>query len=136
MRPKKKIVRLRHRHPLMSNADIGRKVGVSRSYVFNVLKKHDLITNVPHMLTIKHCLICEKVMNGKKISATCSPQCRFLYNRIKVTCSYCTVDFYLRRSEISQRYARGHRNIYCSRLCYNRSRRDVETTKSRKYGEF
>lgn len=124
MRPKKKIVRLRNQHPLMSNAEIGRKVGVSRSYVYNILKKNDLVTNVPRKLTIKHCTVCGIVMKGKKLSLTCSQRCRFLHNRIKVECSYCTVEFYLRRSEVSQRYKRGYKNIYCSRLCYNRGRRD------------
>jgi len=125
MRAKKKVVRLRNQHPLMSNAEIGRKIGVSRAYVFNVLKKNDLVTNVPHKLDILYCVICGNVMKGKRFSLTCSPRCRFLYNRIKVKCSYCTVEFYLRRSEISQRYKRGYKNIYCSRLCYNRGRRDV-----------
>ena len=72
MRPKKKIIRLRNQHPLMSNAEIGRKVGVSRSYVYNILKKNDLVTNVPRKLTIKHCTICGNVMKGKKLSLTCS----------------------------------------------------------------
>ena len=124
MRAKKKIVRLRNQHPLMSNADIGRKIGVSRAYVFNVLKANDLVTNVPHKLHIKHCAICGNVMNNRLPSLTCSRHCRFLYNRIKVECSYCTVEFYLRRSEISQRYGRGHKNIYCSRSCYDRARRN------------
>jgi len=124
MRPKKKIVRLRNQHPLMSNAEIGRKVGVSRSYVHTILKKNDLVTNVPRTLTIKHCVLCGNVMKGKKLSLTCSQRCRFLYNRIKVECSYCTVEFYLRRSEVSQRYKRGYKNIYCSRLCYNRGQRN------------
>jgi predicted nucleic acid-binding Zn ribbon protein len=125
MRAKKKIVRLRHQQPLMSNAEIGRKVGVSRSYVADILKKNDLVTNVPHQLYIKHCAICGNVMNKRRPSLTCSQHCRFLYNRIKVECAYCTVEFYLRRSEVVQRYKRGYRNIHCSRLCYNRSRRDV-----------
>ena len=124
MRAKKKIVRLRNQHPLMSNADIGRKVGVSRAYVFTILKSNDLVTNVPHKLHIKHCVICGNVMNNRLPSLTCSRHCRFLYNRIKVECSYCTVEFYLKRSEVSQRHGRGHKNIYCSRLCYNRGRRN------------
>ncbi len=125
MRAKKKIVRLRNQHPLMSNAEIGRKIGVSRAYVSTVLKKNNLVTNVPHKLNIKYCEICGSVMNSRKPSLTCSPHCRFLYNRIKVECSYCTVEFYLRCSEVSQRYKRGYKNIYCSRLCYTRGRRDV-----------
>lgn len=125
MRAKKKVVRLRNQHPLMSNAEIGRKIGVSRAYVSTVLKKNNLVTNVPHKLNIKYCEICGSVMNSRKPSLTCSPHCRFLYNRIKVECSYCTVEFYLRRSEVSQRYKRGYKNIYCSRLCYTRGRRDV-----------
>ena len=125
MRAKKKIVRLRHQQPLMSNAEIGREVGVSRSYVADILKKNDLVTNVPHQLYIKHCAICGNVMNKRRLSLTCSQHCRFLYGRIKVECSYCTVEFYLRRSEVVQRYKRGYKNIHCSRLCYTRGRRDV-----------
>ena len=129
MKPKNKIVRLRNKYPLMSNADIGREVGVSRVYVFSILKKNDLITKVPLKKHVKYCDICGDVMNNHRASPTCSPHCRFLYNRIKVTCSYCTVDFYLRRSEVTQRYDRGYKNIYCSRICYNKSQKDVRVAR-------
>ena len=129
MKPKNKIVRLRNKYPLMSNADIGREVGVSRVYVFSILKKNDLITKVPLKKHVKYCDICGDVMNNHRASPTCSPHCRFLYNRIRVTCSYCTVDFYLRRSEVTQRYNRGHKNIYCSRGCYNKSQKDVRVAR-------
>ena len=54
MKPKNKIVRLRNKYPLMSNAEIGREIGVSRVYVYNILKKNDLITNVPRKNKVKY----------------------------------------------------------------------------------
>ena len=58
MKAKNKIVRLRHKNPLMSNAEIGRQVGVSRDYVGDILKKNGLVTKVPHKSYIKYCDIC------------------------------------------------------------------------------
>ena len=127
MKPKNKIVRLRNKYPLMSNAEIGREIGVSRVYVYNILKKNDLITNVPRKTKVKYCDICGNTMNNRRKSSTCSPHCRFLYNRIRVTCSFCTIDFYLRRSEVEQRYKRGYKNIYCSRICYYKGQKDIKS---------
>ena len=128
MKPKNKIIRLRNKYPLMSNAEIGREIGVSRVYVYSILKKNNLVTNVPRKKHVQYCEICGNVMDHKKVNPTCSPHCRFLYNRIRVTCSYCTVEFYLRRSEVVQRYRRGYKNIYCSRGCYNKSQKDINLT--------
>ena len=104
MKAKNKIVRLRHKYPLMSNAEIGRQIGVSRNYVREVLQKNDLITRVPIKKHTKYCEICSIPIPTWKKYPVCSSKCRFLYFRIKVTCSYCTSDFYLMRGEVAQRY--------------------------------
>ena len=59
---------------------------------------------------------------GKR--TVCSPDCHFKYYRIPVTCSFCHVGFYLKRSEVAQRYKRRYNRIHCSRICYNKDRRD------------
>ena len=124
MKPKNKIVRLRNKYPLMSNAEIGRQVGVSRDYVGDILKKNGLVTNVPRQTFKKHCDICGNLISKWRRIPVCSSRCRFLYFRIRVTCSYCKVDFHLKRGEVAQRYRRGYNNIYCSRSCYDRYRRE------------
>lgn len=124
MKPKNKIVRLRNKYPLMSNAEIGRQVGVSRDYVGDILKKNNLITRVPHKPHIKYCEICGNPRDKWRRFPVCSPKCRFLYFRIRVTCSYCKIDFYLKRGEIAQRHRRGYNNIYCSQSCFRRYRRE------------
>ena len=123
MKAKNKIVRLRHRFPLMSNAEIGRKIGVSRNYVREVLQKNHLITRVPRKIHTKYCEICGIPIPIWKRNPVCSSKCRFLYFRIRVTCTYCRVDFYLKRGELSQRYRRGYNNIYCSQSCFRKQRR-------------
>ena len=118
MKAKNRIVRLRHKNPLMSNAEIGRQVGVSRDYVGDILKKNGLVTKVPRTPHIKYCDICGNPRANKRLTPVCSPRCRFLYFRVRVTCSYCKVDFYLKRGEVAQRYRRGYNNIHCSKKCF------------------
>ena len=125
MKPKNKIIRLKTKYPLMPNAEIGEQVGVSRGYVYKVLRNNNLNTIVPKKRKVKYCEICGKVMDIRKVRPVCSNPCRFLYYRIRVTCSYCTIDFYLKRGEVVQRYKRGYNNIYCSRSCYNKGQRKV-----------
>lgn len=124
MRAKNRIIRLRHKNPLMSNAEIGRQIGVSRDYVGDILKKNGLVTRVPHKPYVKYCDICGNPRAKQRRIPVCSSRCRFLYFRIRVTCSYCKIDFYLKRGEVVQRYRRGYNNIYCSQKCHTRKRYD------------
>ena len=124
MKAKNKIIRLRHRHPLMSNAEIGRKIGVSRNYVRKVLQKNHLITKVPRKTPTKYCDICGIPIPAGRKNPVCSSKCHFLYFRIKVTCTYCKINFYLKRGEVAQRYKRGYNNIYCSQSCYRRQKKE------------
>ena len=80
MKPKNKIVRLRNKYPLMSNAEIGREIGVSRVYVYNILKKNDLITNVPRKNKVKYCILINLV-NSYNLSP-------FIYNFSKFVIAY------------------------------------------------
>ena len=124
MKAKNRIVRLRNKYPLMSNAEIGRQIGVSRDYVGDILKKNGLVTRVPHKAYVEYCDICGNPRSKGRRIPVCSPRCRFFYFRIRVTCSYCKVDFYLKRGEIAQRYRRGYNNIHCSQKCFIRKRHE------------
>ena len=118
-----KILQLRNENPLMNSVEIGKTVGVSKQYVHKILKKEGLVTYVPKRKTIYKCKLCDNVLpKGKR--TVCSPECHFKYYRIPVTCSFCHVGFYLKRSEVAQRYKRRYNRIHCSRTCYNKDRRD------------
>ena len=118
------ILQCLQKNARLSNAEIGRQVGVSRDYVGDILKKNGLVTKVPHKFYMKYCDICGNPRAKWLRTPVCSSRCRFLYFRIRVTCSYCKIDFYLKRGEVAQRYRRGYNSIYCSRKCFRRKRNE------------
>ena len=122
MGSKDKIIQLRTENPLMNSVEIGTEVGVSKQYVHKILRKEGLHTSVPKKKRFNRCKQCNEPV--KPSVNICSGTCHFNYYRIKVTCSFCHVDFYLQRSEVTQRYKRGYNNIYCSKPCYYKGRKD------------
>ena len=118
----RRIRQLRLENPLMNLVDIGAELGVSKQYVHKILKKADLHTGVPKKKKIYRCVVCHEAILKK--AKLCSGQCRFKYYRIQVACSFCHVDFYLKRSVVTQRHREGYKYIYCSRNCRNRGVRD------------
>ena len=123
MGSKDRIIKLRNETPLMNSVEIGKLVGVSKQYVHKILKKEGLVTYVPKRKTIYKCKLSDTVL-AKCKRTVCSSECHFKYYRIPVTCSFCHVGFYLKRSEVAQRYKRRYNRIHCSRTCYNKDRRD------------
>ena len=117
------IIQLRKDNPLMTSPEIGKVVGgVSKQYVHKILRKADLNTYVPKRRQIKRCLVCNDPTPNK--TKTCPGLCHFQYYRIKVTCAFCHIEFYLARAQVIQRYRRHYKNIYCSRKCVYRGMRD------------
>ena len=124
MKPKKKILRLRKKYPLLPSADIAKTVGVSRQYVHSVLKKNELITKVPRSKKdLRTCKNCDNIHEYKR--KFCSDGCRFQYTNILVECSFCHVEFYRKRHVLLKNYRYGCKNIYCSRSCTYRGWRDT-----------
>ena len=122
MKSRNKIIRWRRKYPLMRPIVMARKLGVSRQYVHTILKKYDLPTSAPPQRTIRHCPICSGIVpTGAKV---CPGRCRYEYTNIKVTCNFCQYKFLRKRWDIIGGYRRGYQNIYCSRTCYYKSRRD------------
>ena len=117
------IIQLRKDCPLMNSVKIGKEVGgVSKQYVHKILKKMGLNTNVPRQKQIKRCLVCNDPTPNK--TKVCPGKCHFQYYKVKVTCTFCHLAFYLTRGEIIQRHRRHYTNIYCSRKCLYRGMRD------------
>jgi len=117
------ILRLRKKNPLMNSVEIAKKVGVSKQYVHSILKKNDLVTNVPkskkHLQTCWHCDIIHIYKRR-----FCSKECHFKYSNILVECSFCHVQFYRKRSQLKRNYRYGYKQIYCSHSCLYKGRRD------------
>ena len=122
MKPKNKIVRLRKKFPLLPSNQIAKQVGGSRQYVSTVLQKRDLPTSAPKNKKLKECLFCKELHSKKQ--RFCSSECRFKYNQIEVTCTFCHIQFYRARHVIDNRVRAGYNRIYCSRKCYYRGQRD------------
>ena len=123
MSSKEQIIQLRTENPLMNSVEIGTEVGVSKQYVHKILRKEGLHTSVPKRKKFNRCKQCNEPV-GPRVNI-CSGSCHFLYYRIKVTCSFCHEDFYLKRSEVIQRHRRKYKNIYCSKPCSDKGRKDA-----------
>ena len=122
MKPKNKILRLRKKFPLLPSNQIAQQVGVSRQYVSTILQKNELSTSTPRIKKLKECLRCRELHSNRQ--RFCSSDCRFKYNQIWVTCSFCHVEFYRARHVIDNRQRAGYNKIYCGRQCYYRGQRD------------
>ena len=123
MKPKNMILRLRTKNPLMNSVEIAKKIGVSKQYVHSILKKNDLVTNVPKPKKhVQVCLNCDIIHIDKR--RFCSDDCRFKYTNILVECSFCHVQFYRKRQVLKRNYGYGYKQIYCSHSCMYRGRSD------------
>ena len=129
MKSRNRIIRWRKRFPLMRPIDMARKLNVSRQYVYKILKKYDLPTSAPPQRKVRHCPICYDIVPTR--AKVCPGRCRYEYTNIQVTCSFCTYKFLRKRWQIISCYRRGYQNIYCSRSCYYKSRRDKFGDKQR-----
>ena len=124
MRTDKKIIRLRKQKPLLTGSEIGRKLNVSRQYVYKVLKDAGLNNRQPHYKQkIVLCQVCgNRTPRNQKLCPT--GECKRTYYYVDVECSFCHHKFQLQRSHVIQRYNRGRKHIYCSHKCYGLGQRD------------
>ena len=124
MRTDKKIIRLRKQKPLLTGSEIGRKLDVSRQYVYKVLKDAGLHNRQPnYKKKIVLCLVCgARTPRNQQLCPT--GDCKEKYFYVDVECSFCHYKFKLQRSHVIQRYYRGRAHIYCSQKCYGLGQRD------------
>jgi len=121
MKAKNKVVRLRERNPFMSTAEIARKVGITRQYAREVLLKNNLQTKVPKPKRVVYCKVCRDVTTDR--GGIHNGECRFKWNRIKLTCSFCRIPFYRSRKRVFQGYRLKLKNVYCTQTCYQTFRK-------------
>ena len=121
---KKSIIQLRKRKPLLTGSEIGRKIGVSRQYVSNILKEEGLHNKQPtYKKIVVLCKICEKATpRGQRVCPT--RECKDKYYNVDVTCTFCQYPFKMKRGHIIQRHKRGLKHIYCSQSCYSKGKHD------------
>jgi hypothetical protein len=115
-----KIIQHRYNNPHDTLQQIGDAFGVSRQYIYKVLKQNNVPTiRAKKMKNVRHCKICEEISTKLVHDGSC----HFQYYNIKINCSYCRVPFYRKRSQIIKKYNSGYNNIYCSNGCYYRGKR-------------
>ena len=123
MSKKEDILQTRNLHPFLTLQEIGTQFDVSRQYIYKVLKKAGLHTRAPKPLkSTRYCVQCGKRTAPK--TKTCSDRCRFHLRYMRVTCSFCTCEFYRRKVQLKKSYYLNYKNIYCSQDCYQRGRLD------------
>ena len=116
------IVKYRQEHPILTLADIGNKFGVSRQYIYKVLKNNNVPTKGVRRKKSNPCKFCGSL--HYKRNQFCSSECRFTYTHIEVHCAFCHVPFYRTRQIIDKNMRRGYNRIYCSRICFAKVRKD------------
>ena len=118
---KTRIITFTQDHPSLTLREIGENFNVSKQYIHKVLKRAGLHTNVPKPLQpSRYCVQCgNRTLPKRKL---CSDKCRFDWRFMKVSCSYCTQEFYRRKHQLKKSYYLNFKNIYCSQRCYQRSR--------------
>ena len=121
----KRIALFKQEHPLMTLQQVADHFGVSRPYIYKVLKNNGEPTN--NRLVRKkafYCTNCKTLLPKKK--KFCSNECSFKYRHLKVNCAICHVPFYRKRGQFIQKYREGYNKIYCSTTCYYKGRREVD----------
>jgi len=124
MKAKTRLIKLRKENPLLTGSAIGRMIGLSRQYVSRILQQEGLHNVQPtYKRKVVLCKICGKrTPRGQMLCPV--GECKDLYYNVEVTCSFCQYKFILKRGQINQQWRIGSKNIYCSRACVNKGRRD------------
>ena len=107
--------------PYVTLADIGRQVGVSRQYVYEVLVRSGVPTLRAKMQHYTICKVCDQRIENS-LAKVHKGRCHGLYYYLVVHCYKCNSNWHMRRGEFKQKLERGHRYIYCSRSCYIQDR--------------
>ena len=121
MTKKDKIIKAIIAQPFSTLQELGNDFKVSRQYIHKILKNAGLHTSAPKSLkSDRYCVQCGSRTKPK--TKTCSDKCRFDLRFMRVACSYCTVEFYRRKSLLKKSYYLNYQNIYCSQDCYQKRR--------------
>ena len=105
----------------MTTAKIAKQVGVTRQYAREVLLKNNLETNPPKPKRVVYCKVCREITTDRY--GLHDGECRFRWNRIRLTCSFCRVPFYRSRKRVMQGYRLKLNNVYCTQECYQTYRK-------------
>ena len=115
------IVQERYENRYATLREIGEKFGVTRQYVFKVLKQTETPTLRLKKEKFTICLVCrEKVENS--LAKVHIGKCHGEYYYHSVFCDTCYKKWHIRRSVLIQKRDRGDKHIYCSRECYIQDR--------------
>ena len=126
----KSIIRFKQEQPTKTLQQIGNYFGVSKPYIYKVLKQNSIPTTRVKTPKLTYCLVCEKPIYKKldkagnrvyHVRKTCVGKCTFDYYNKEIKCAYCRRSFYRLRSQLIQKYNLGHKFIVCSQHCYTKS---------------
>ena len=91
------IAELRAENPGISNAEIARRLGVSRQAVWTNAKRHGLRGD--NRSPSKWCLHCDTPLSESR-RTFCSTQCRSEYAKVELQCDVCNKTFTRRTKEL------------------------------------
>ena len=122
MKNKDRVVRLKERNPFMPTSKIAAVVGTSRQNAHNILSRRGYITKVPRIRPVSRCRICgEQVQNARRWH---SEECKFEFQYLQVTCSWCNIKFYRHRDAIMRGHKEGYKGLYCTTEHFHTARRN------------
>lgn len=114
------IITLRKRYPCMTLAAIGRKVGLSRERVRQILVDENVETKRMRQSYI--CLNCRKIFipqPNHRRKSFCSAKCYHEYHSLILICEQCGKPFERLVSRILDQRQK-HTYYFCSKICYGR----------------
>ena len=118
------VKRMRRNYPSATLIQIGKRYGVTRERVRQILKAAGkptravgtLCFNIPNQ---RFCLNCGRVRLSRGQRTFCSYKCKKEYLTIEVACTQCGVLFSLYQSRVIERLKHS-KNIFCSHACSGR----------------
>jgi len=120
-----KIISHRHDNPYDTLQQIGDAFGVSRQYIYKVLKQNNVPTiRAKKMKNVRHCKICGEISTKLVHDGSC----RFQYYYTEINCATCKKSFHRTRSLIKQNLEQGSTNHYCTRQCYSQAKKSPKAS--------
>jgi hypothetical protein len=115
------IVQERYENRYAKLREIGAKFGVTRQYVYKILKQTETPTLRLKKEKFTICQICDHRIEDS-LAKVHLGKCHGEYYFHLVHCNSCYKKWHMKRAVVFLKARRGDRHIYCSRECYIKDR--------------
>ena len=113
------VLEIRSENPTASNSEIGRRLGLTRERVRQILGKEGIKTARKPRAGI-FCKSCGKSLHDARAKGPLCLSCIVRSSIVTLTCAYCSKAFPRTRRSIKPGKKRGQINFYCSRRCWGK----------------